>query len=124
MRDRKLFQRPAHDCPSCKNRQSRGKFYKLSCNIGGMWTYTTMLHNRPDFFIHSGDHIYADLVLPPEVKLANGKVWRNLVIEEKTHVAETLDDYRGNWKYNLLDKNLLAFNAEIPTVSQWDDHEV
>jgi alkaline phosphatase D len=89
-----------------------------------MRTYATMLRNRPDFFIHSGDHIYADLVLPPEVKLANDEVWRNLVTEEKTHVAETLDDYRGNWKYNLLDRNLLAFNAEIPTVSQWDDHEV
>src|SRR5262249_54354833 len=49
-------------------------------------------------FIHSGDHIYADLVLPPEVKLANGEVWRNLVTEEKTHVAETLEDYRGNWE--------------------------
>jgi alkaline phosphatase D len=22
--------------------------------------YKTMLENRPDFFIHSGDHIYAD----------------------------------------------------------------
>jgi hypothetical protein len=28
---------------------------------GGMRTYATMLRNRPDFFIHSGDHIYADL---------------------------------------------------------------
>ena len=27
---------------------------------GGMRTYATMLANRPDFFIHSGDSIYAD----------------------------------------------------------------
>jgi len=27
---------------------------------GGMRTYTTMARARPDFFIHSGDHIYAD----------------------------------------------------------------
>ena len=27
---------------------------------GGMRTYATMLKNRPDFFIHSGDTIYAD----------------------------------------------------------------
>ena len=27
---------------------------------GGMRTYATMLRNRPDFFIHSGDTIYAD----------------------------------------------------------------
>ncbi len=47
-----------------------------------------------------------------------------MLVEEKAKPAETLAEFRGNWKYNLLDKNLLAFNAEIPTVSQWDDHEV
>jgi alkaline phosphatase D len=91
---------------------------------GGMRLYATMRTNQPDFFIHSGDHIYADMAFPPEVKLPNGEIWRNLVTPEKTKAAETLADYRGNWKYNLLDKNLLAFNAEIPTISQWDDHEV
>jgi alkaline phosphatase D len=48
----------------------------------------------------------------------------NLVTEEKSHVAQSLDDYRGNYKYNLLDANLRAFNAEVPTFAQWDDHEV
>jgi alkaline phosphatase D len=108
----------------CWSGDQAGQGWGIDESRGGMRTYATMLRNRPDFFIHSGDHIDADLVLPPEVKLANGEVWRNLVTEEKTHVAETLDDYRGNWKYNLLDKNLIAFNADIPTVSQWDDHEV
>jgi alkaline phosphatase D len=91
---------------------------------GGMRTYATMLRNRPDFFLHSGDHIYADIPLQPEVKLPNGEIWKNLLVEEKAKPAETLAEFRGNWKYNLLDKNLLAFNANIPTVSQWDDHEV
>src|SRR5581483_7687256 len=27
---------------------------------GGMRSYATMLKSRPDFFIHCGDHIYAD----------------------------------------------------------------
>ena len=54
----------------------------------------------------------------------NGEIWKNLVTEEKARVAETLSDYRGNYKYNLLDKNLRAFNAEVPTFAQWDDHEV
>jgi len=36
---------------------------------GGMRTYATMLRNRPDFFIHSGDHIYADL-RPQRVRAA------------------------------------------------------
>jgi alkaline phosphatase D len=51
-------------------------------------------------------------------------VWRNIVTEEKSRFAETLADYRGNYKYNLLDANLRAFNAEVPMFAQWDDHEV
>ena len=91
---------------------------------GGMRTYATMLANRPDFFVHCGDNIYAECPLGPEQKLPNGEVWRNLVTEEKSRVAETLADYRGNYKYNLLDRNLRAFNADVPTFAQWDDHEV
>src|SRR5262245_44098265 len=33
---------------------------------GGMRTYATMAKNRQDFFIHSGDHIYADCPIPAE----------------------------------------------------------
>jgi alkaline phosphatase D len=91
---------------------------------GGMRTYATMLKSRPDFFIHSGDHIYADCPIPSERKLPNGQVWKNIVTEEKSSVARTLAEFRGNYKYNLLDRNLLAFNAEVPTFAQWDDHEV
>jgi alkaline phosphatase D len=91
---------------------------------GGMRTYAAMLANRPDFFIHSGDTIYADCTIPPEQRMPNGEVWRNIVTEEKSRAAETLADYRGNYKYNLLDANLRAFNAQVPMFAQWDDHEV
>jgi alkaline phosphatase D len=91
---------------------------------GGMRTYRTMLENRPDFFIHSGDHIYADCPVPPELTLPGGEVWRNIVTEEKSAVAHSLGQFRGNYKYNLLDDNLRAFNAEVPMFAQWDDHEV
>jgi alkaline phosphatase D len=63
---------------------------------GGMRTYATMLKRRPDFFIHSGDHIYADCPIPSERKLANGQVWKNIVTEEKSRVARTLAEFRGN----------------------------
>jgi PhoD-like phosphatase len=89
-----------------------------------MRTYSTMLRCRPDFFIHSGDHIYADCPFPAERRLPNGEVWKNIVTEEKAAVAQTLSDFRGNYKYNLLDRNLRAFNAEVPMFAQWDDHEV
>jgi alkaline phosphatase D len=91
---------------------------------GGMRTYATMLRNRRDFFVHCGDNIYADFPLPREQRLPNGEVWRNVLTEEKSRVAETLADYRGNYKYNLIDRNLLAFNAAVPVFAQWDDHEV
>ena len=91
---------------------------------GGMRTYATMLRNRPDFFVHCGDSIYAECPLQAEQTLPDGQIWRNVLTEEKSRVAETLADYRGNYKYNLLDRNLRAFNAEVPTFAQWDDHEV
>jgi alkaline phosphatase D len=91
---------------------------------GGMRTYATMRKSRPDFFIHSGDNIYADGAIVAEVKLPNGETWKNIVTEEKSKPAETLAEFRGNYKYNLIDANVRAFNAEVPVFSQWDDHEV
>ena len=44
--------------------------------------------------------------------------------EEKSVVAHGLAQFRGNYKYNLLDDNLRAFNAQVPMLAQWDDHEV
>ena len=72
-----------------------------SMTRGGMRTYRTMLNNRPDFFIHSGDSIYADCPIERELKLPDGGVWRNLITEEKSVVAQTLEQFRGNYKYNL-----------------------
>jgi alkaline phosphatase D len=91
---------------------------------GGMRTYAAMRACRPDFFIHCGDHIYADGPVPAQLRLPNGESWTNLVTEEKSRIAQTLADFRGNYKYNLLDRNVLAFNAEVALLAQWDDHEV
>jgi len=101
-----------------------GQGWGIDASRGGMRTYKTMLENRPDFFIHSGDHIYADCPIPAELKLPNGETWRNIVTEEKSIVAHGLAQFRGNYKYNLLDDNLRAFNAQVPMLAQWDDHEV
>ena len=59
-----------------------------------------------------------------EVTLADGKIWKNVTIPEKAKVAETLDEFRAAHKYNFMDDNLRAFNAEVPIFVQWDDHEV
>lgn len=90
---------------------------------GGMKTYATMAKHNPDFFIHSGDAIYADNPIKAQAKHAGG-VWKNLVAEGVDKVAETLDEFRGRFKYNMLDANLREFNATVPTFFQWDDHDV
>jgi alkaline phosphatase D len=101
-----------------------GQGWGIDAARGGMRTFAAMARNRPDFFIHSGDSIYADSVVPSRLTLPNGEAWNNIVTEEKSRVAETLADFRGNYRYNLLDANLRAFNAEVPVFAQWDDHEV
>jgi alkaline phosphatase D len=101
-----------------------GQGWGIDVSRGGMRTYATMQRNAPDFFIHCGDNIYSDCEMPARQKLRNGETWRNIVTEEKSKAAETLAEYRGNYKYNLLDDNLRAFNAEVPMFAQWDNHEV
>src|SRR5713101_4243890 len=101
-----------------------GQGWGIDAARGGMRTYATMLRAHPDFFIHSGDSIYADCPIVARQLLPNGEIWNNIVTEEKSKVAETLNEFRGNYKYNLLDQNLLAFNAQVPIFAQWDDHEV
>lgn len=101
-----------------------GQGWGIDPSRGGMRTYRTMLNNRPDFFIHCGDHIYADCPIERELKLPDGGIWRNIVTEEKSVVAGDLAQFRGNYKYNFLDQNFRDFHAQVPMLAQWDDHEV
>lgn len=90
----------------------------------GMTTYATMGGHELDFFIHSGDTIYADGPMTAEQEHAGG-IWRNVVlIPEVEKVAETLDEFRGRYKYNQMDRHVQAFCAATPVFYQWDDHEV
>ncbi len=101
-----------------------GQGWGIDESRGGLRIYEALRRAEPDVFIHSGDNIYADQPLLPEVTLDDGTVWRNLITAEKSKVAETLDEYRGNFAYNLLDQHARAFNAAVPVIAQWDDHEV
>jgi alkaline phosphatase D len=101
-----------------------GQGWGINREWGGLRLYQTMRRAEPDVFIHCGDTIYADGVLQAEVKMEDGTIWRNVVTEAKTKVAETLDEYRGNYKYNLLDEHMRTFNADVGQIVMWDDHEV
>lgn len=101
-----------------------GQGWGINPSFGGMKIYEAMRRRSPHFFIHSGDAIYADGPIVPSVVAEGGRVWTNLVTPEVAKVAETLEEFRGRYRYNLLDDNLRRFNAEVPQIWQWDDHEV
>ncbi len=101
-----------------------GQGWGINPDFGGMRIYEAMRQVEPEFFIHSGDTIYADNPIEAEKEQPDGTLWKNIIIEEKAKVAETLDEFRMNYAYNLMDDNLRAFNAEVPMFAQWDDHEV
>lgn len=101
-----------------------GQGWGINLDWGGMKIYETMRQRQPDFFIHCGDTIYADGPIEAERRLPDGTVWKNVVLEEKSKVAETLAEFRASYKYNLMDENVRRFNAEVAQIFQWDDHEV
>ncbi|GGF55479.1 extracelullar DNA degradation protein EddA [Marmoricola endophyticus] len=100
-----------------------GQGWGINPDIGGMATYDAMRRTRPDFFVHSGDTIYADSPVAESVTEPDGRIWRNVVAEGVEKVAESLAEYRGRHRYNLLDENVRRFYAEVPVIAQWDDHE-
>lgn len=101
-----------------------GQGWGRSPEWGGLRMYETMRRAQPDLFINVGDTIYADQPVLPEVRLDEGTIWKNVVTEAKSKVAESLDEYRGCYQYNLDDEHMRRFIAEVPQVVMWDDHEV
>lgn len=101
-----------------------GQGWGVNPAYGGFRIADAMRARDADFFLCSGDNVYADGPVQASVALPGGGTWTNLVIPEKTKVAETLDEYRGQYRYNLMADNWRAFLAETAQVSQWDDHEV
>ncbi|MGK0360345.1 MAG: alkaline phosphatase D [Bradymonadia bacterium] len=99
-----------------------GQGYGINPKIGGMKIFEAMRAKKPDFFCHCGDMIYADSVFRA-TKGAQGKRWHNLMTPAKAKVAEEQHEFWGNFRYNLLDENVRRFNADVPLVVQWDDHE-
>jgi alkaline phosphatase D len=101
-----------------------GQGWGINPEFGGLKLYETMRRSQPDVFINVGDTIYADQPLAAEVKLDDGRIWKNIVTEAKSKVAQTLGDFRGCHQYNLGDEHMRRFIAEVPQIVMWDDHEV
>jgi alkaline phosphatase D len=101
-----------------------GQGWGINTDLGGYRIFEAMAALNPDFYLCSGDTVYADGPLAETVSLPGGRTWRNVVTPAKSKVAEALDEFRGQFAYNLLDDNLKAFAARVPQLNQWDDHEV
>lgn len=100
-----------------------GQGFGINPDIGGMTIFKTMADRDPHLFVHSGDVVYADGPLEESVTLSDGRVWRNTVTDAKSAVAQTLDEYRGQYAYNLTDGHYQRFNSSVAQLVQWDDHE-
>ncbi len=100
-----------------------GQGWGIDTARGGMRMFETMRAAEPDLFVHLGDTIYADNPIEQSVKLEDGTLWNNVTTETKAHVAQTLDDFRGCYRYNLLDENVRRFNRSVSQLVLWDDHE-
>lgn len=101
-----------------------GQGFGINPEAGGMKIFETMRQRDLDFFVHLGDTVYADHPLQHRVDDERGRGWTNLVSASKTKVAETLAEYRGNFRYNWLDPHFARFFSEVPQLTMWDDHEV
>ncbi|MGO4303868.1 alkaline phosphatase D family protein [Cupriavidus sp. RAF12] len=101
-----------------------GQGWGINPELGGMRIYDAMRRRNPDFFLHSGDTIYADSPITAEQKAEGGRIWKNLVTDEVSKVAETLKEFRGRHRYNMMDDNVRQFARHVPQIWQWDDHEV
>jgi alkaline phosphatase D len=100
-----------------------GQGYGRNPDHGGLRIYQAIAAAEPRFFLNSGDLIYADNPIPPSITLPDGRVWRNQTDETLARVAESLDDFRHRFAYNLDDPHLQGFLAGCPVIAQWDDHE-
>src|SRR6201985_128663 len=55
-----------------------GQGWGINPDDGGMFTFSAMRKQRPDFFLHSGDTVYADGLIAAGGELAHGKLLHNI----------------------------------------------
>lgn len=100
-----------------------GQGYGINPDLGGYRIFSAIADIDPDVYLCNGDNIYADVPIPASQTAPDGSVWRSLTSDAKSKVAETLQEYRGNYRYNLMDDNLRRLYAQTAQIQQWDDHE-
>ncbi len=100
-----------------------GQGFGRNPDWGGLRGFAALRGSQPAFWINSGDLIYADNPILAEHTTLAGQTWKNITNDRVNKVAETLDEFRGRFEYNLDDEHVRALAAEVPVIAQWDDHE-
>lgn len=90
---------------------------------GGMKIFKTMLNRQAEFSILAGNIISADVPLESSKKVDSKRVWYNVVTADKQRVAESISDFWGHYRYNLLDEAFRKFIANNAIYAIWNDHE-
>jgi alkaline phosphatase D len=90
---------------------------------GGMKIFKTMSNRQADFSILAGNIISADVPLESSKKIDGKRVWYNVVTADKQRVAESISDFWGHYRYNLLDEAFRKFIANNAIYAIWNDHE-
>lgn len=100
-----------------------GQGYGRNPEWGGLRGYAALRNAEPDLLVHSGDMIYADNPIEPQQVTLDGRIWKNISNERVARVAQSQEDFRARFAYNLEDDHVRALMAEVPLIAQWDDHE-
>ncbi len=100
-----------------------GQGYGINDQFGGMRIFDAIRQHHPDFVIHAGDLAYSDGPMEERKEAPDGSIWHNLVTPEVARVSETLDEFRGRFRYNHIDEHFRAMLTEVPILHMWDDHE-
>ena len=79
--------RASRDVTIAWTADTAGQGWGINPDFGGYRIYNAMAALVPDFFLCSGDNIYADGPISASVTLPDGSTWRNITTEEKSKVA-------------------------------------
>ena len=116
--------REARDVTFAWSADTVGQGWGINTEWGGMRMYETMRRARPDFFIHTGDTIYADSPVPPEIDCPTARCGRTSSRRRSRRSPKRSTSFEAITPTTCSTSNVRRFNAEVPQLVLWDDHEV
>jgi alkaline phosphatase D len=109
---------------SCIGGQGYGRNPTTHPNGEGFAIFQAMLSLAPDFCQINGDSIYADNIIEKvSTQFWNkGQTYITQNDVPELPVTQSLEEFRGRYKYHLEDPVLANFLRNVPIYNTWDDH--